>query len=204
MNWHALSAKEVIEKFDSSKQGLSKEQVEERLSEYGENKLIKINRFNALSIFFNQFKSFFIIILIFAAILSFIMKSFIDSIVIFSILLINAGLGFFQEYKAEKAIEDLKKMMLPEAKVFREGKVIKINSEGVVPGDILVLREGDSVMADARILNTEGLKVIESSLTGESFPEIKTSERLAVSVPLADRINMVYQGTQVVMGDCMA
>jgi len=204
MDWHALSAKEVIEKLGSSEQGLNHIQIEERLRKYGENKLIKIERFNALKIFINQFKSFFIIILIFAAILSIIMKSFIDSIVIFAILLINAGLGFFQEYKAEKAIEDLKKLMLPEAKVLRQGKITPISSEELVPGDILVLKEGDSVMADARILSTEGLKVIESSLTGESFPETKTSERLDVGVPLVDRINMVYQGTQVVVGYCRA
>lgn len=204
MDWHALSEKEVIEKLDSSEQGLNKEQIEERFRKYGENKLIKTREFNALGIFINQFKSFFIIILIFAAILSIIMKSFVDFIVIFSILLINAGLGFFQEYKAEKAIEDLKKMMIPEAKVLREGKVMQISSEKIVPGDILILREGDSIMADARILITEGLKVIESSLTGESFPETKTSERLNVSIPLADRINMVYQGTQVVVGGCRA
>lgn len=204
MDWHTLSAKELIEKLDSSEQGLNKEQVEERLKQYGENKLIKIRKFNALKIFINQFKSFFIIILIFAAILSIIMKSFIDSAVIFAVLLINASLGFFQEYKAEKAIEDLKKMMIPEAKVFREGKVMKISSEKIVPGDILILREGDSVMADAKILSTEGLKVNEASLTGESFSETKFSKRLGASIPLADRVNMIYQGTQVVVGDCRA
>jgi Ca2+-transporting ATPase len=204
MDWHALSAKEAIEKLSSSEQGLNKEQTEERLKQYGENKLIKTRKFNALKIFINQFKSFFIIILVLAAILSIIMKSFLDSIVIFSILLVNAGLGFFQEYKAEKAIEDLKKMMIPGAKVFRGGRIIQVSSEKIVPGDILVLREGDNVMADARILDTEGLKVIESSLTGESFPEAKVSEKLEISMPLADRVNMVYQGTQVVAGYCRA
>lgn len=204
MDWHALSAKEVIEKLGSSEQGLNEKQVEERLIKYGKNKLVKTNRFNALKIFLNQFKSFFIIILILAAILSMIMESFIDSIVIFSILLINAGLGFFQEYKAEKAIEELKKLILPEAKVLRQGKIISINSEELVPGDILILKEGDNIMADARVFSAEGMKVIESALTGESFPETKTSEKLDAKVPLADRINMVYQGTQVVMGDCKA
>jgi Ca2+-transporting ATPase len=204
MDWYSLSTKEVIENLDSSEKGLNRSQIEERLEKYGENKLIKTRKFNALKIFINQFKSFFILILIFAAILSIIMKSFVDSIVIFSILLINAGLGFFQEYKAEKAIEDLKKMMIPEAKVLREGRIIKISSEKLVPGDILILKEGDSVMADARILSTGGLKVIEASLTGESFPETKTFERLSLNIPLADRINMVYQGTQVVVGDCRA
>lgn len=204
MDWHALSAKEVIEELGSSEQGLNRQQVEERLVKYGENKLIKTRKFNALKIFVNQFKSFFIIILIFAAILSIIMRSFIDSVVIFSILLVNAGLGFFQEYKTEKAIEDLKKLMLPEARVLRQGRIISISSDKIVPGDILILKEGDSVMADARVLSTEGVKVVESSLTGESFPETKTLERLEISVPLADRVNMIYQGTQVVVGGCKA
>lgn len=204
MDWHALSEKEVIEKLGSNENGLSNQEVEERLKQYGENKLIRIRKFNALKIFINQFKSFFIIILILAAILSIIMKSLIDSAVIFAILIVNAGLGFFQEYKAEKAIEDLKKMMLPGAKVLREGRIMQISSEKIVPGDILILREGDIIMADARILETEGLKVTEASLTGESFPEEKVSRRLDVNIPLADRINMVYQGTQAVAGNCRA
>src|SRR3989344_6346129 len=171
MDWHSLSAKEVIEKLDSSEQGLNNKQVSDKLLIFGENKLKKIKHFDALKIFLEQFKSFLIIILIFAALLSFFMHSKIDAMVIFAIIFLNAGIGFFQEYKSEKAIDELKKLMVLEAKVLREGKIIKINSERVVPGDILILDEGDRIPADARILISNGLRVNESSLTGESFPE---------------------------------
>ncbi len=204
MNWHGLSEKEVLEKLGSSKDGLNSEEVGKRISEFGRNELKKTRHFNALKIFLNQFKSFLILILIFAAGLSIFMKSIVDSIVIFVILLINAGLGFSQEYKAEKAIAALRKMMVPEAKVIRGGKIMKVNSKEIVPGDILVLMEGDKIMADARVLSSDGLKVNEAALTGESVPEEKVSGKLKENVLLADRINMVYQGTVVVSGGCKA
>ncbi len=201
MDWHILSKEEVITKTHSSLNGLTQEQVRARLKQFGLNKLRKTRHFNALKIFLSQFKSFLIIILIFAAILSYFMKSVTDAVVIFAILLLNAGLGFSQEYKAEKAIDDLKKMMVSEAKVLRNNKVMKINSTEIVPGDILILREGDKIVADARILELSGLKVNEAALTGESVAEEKVSDILKVSVPLADRVNMIYQGTEIVAGN---
>ena len=204
MDWHALDIKEAIEKLGSDEKGLSSEQVVERLKQYGENKLIKTRRFDAVKVFLNQFKSFLIIILIFAAVLSIFMKSVVDAVVIFAIILLNAGLGFSQEYKAEKAIEQLKKIMVPVAKVLRNGRVVEINSKKIVPGDILVLTEGDKIMADARVLDSDGIKVNEAALTGESVPEEKVFRKLAASVPLADRLNMVYQGTIVVSGSAKA
>lgn len=201
MDWHTLSKEEVITKTHSSLNGLTQEQVRARLKQFGLNKLRKTRHFNALKIFLSQFKSFLIIILIFAAILSYFMKSVTDAVVIFAILLLNAGLGFSQEYKAEKAIDDLKKMMVSEAKVLRNNKVMKINSTEIVPGDILILREGDKIVADARILELSGLKVNEAALTGESVAEEKVSDVLKVSVPLADRVNMIYQGTEIVAGN---
>jgi len=204
MDWHALSEKEVIEKLDSSKKGLAKKQVSDRLEEFGENKLKKTHRFNALKVLLEQFRSFLIIILIFAAVLSFFMHSWIDAVVIFAIILLNAGLGFFQEHKAEKAIENLKKMMVPKAKVFRDGRIVEIPSQKIVPGDILVLNEGDKIMADARIFEINGLKVNEAALTGESVPEEKVLKKVSASAPLADRINMVYQGTDVIFGSARA
>ena len=201
MDWHTLSKEEVITKTHSSLNGLTQEQARARLKQFGLNKLRKTRHFNALKIFLSQFKSFLIIILIFAAILSYFMKSVTDAVVIFAILLLNAGLGFSQEYKAEKAIDDLKKMMVSEAKVLRNNKVMKINSTEIVLGDILILREGDKIVADARILELSGLKVNEAALTGESVAEEKVSDVLKVSVPLADRVNMIYQGTEIVAGN---
>ncbi len=200
MNYHALSVKEVFRKLDSDVEGLDETQVSEKLKQFGLNRLKRTRHFNALKIFLSQFKSFLIIILILAVILSIFMGSVIDSAVISVILLINAGLGFFQEYKAEKAIEALKKMMVPEAKVLRNGRVMKINSEKIVPGDILILREGDKIVADARLFKSEGLKINEAALTGESVSEEKIDGLLKVSAPLADRTNMVYQGTEIVAG----
>ena len=203
-DWHALVGKEVIKKFDSSEKGLSDKRAEELLKEYGKNELRKVRRFDAVKVFFNQFKSFLILILIFAAVISFFMHSRLDSIVIFAIIILNSFLGFFQEYKAEKAIEDLKKMMVASAKVLRDGQITEIDSREVVPGDILVLSEGDKIMADARVLRSDGLKTNEASLTGESVPAEKIIGKLSAKLPLADRINMVYQGTTVVVGSGLA
>lgn len=201
MDWYILSKEEVVAKTHSSLNGLNQEQARARLKQFGLNRLKKTRHFNALKVFLSQFRSFLLIILIFAAILSYFMGSIIDAVVIFAILLLNAGLGFSQEYKAEKAIDDLKKMMVPEAKVLRNNKVMKINSTEIVPGDILILREGDTIVADARVLESSGLKVNEAALTGESVAEEKVSDILRDSIPLADRINMLYQGTEIVAGN---
>ncbi|MBR9706584.1 cation-translocating P-type ATPase [Candidatus Pacearchaeota archaeon] len=200
MDWHALSSKEVVERLDTSTKGLEKEKAGEKLNEYGLNRIKKTRKFSALKVLFDQFKSFLIIILILAAIVLFFIDSQIDAIVIMGIVILNALLGFSQEYKADRAIEQLKKMMTPVAKVMRGGKVMKINSEQIVPGDILILEEGDKIVADARVLVSDGLKVNESALTGESVSQAKHCSRLGLSLALADRINMVYQGTQVVEG----
>lgn len=204
MDYHLLASKEVVEKLGSSEEGLVKSEVANRLKTHGENKLKKKEGFNAIKVFINQFKSFLIIILILAAILSFIMHSQIDAIIILIIILLNAGIGFFQEYKAERAIESLNKMMVPSAKVLRDNKIIKINSQKIVPGDILILDEGDKIMADARIIENNGLKVNEASLTGESVSVEKVQYKLTNHVSLADRVNMVFQGTSVVGGSAKA
>jgi P-type Ca2+ transporter type 2C len=204
MDWHAISEKEALDGINSSINGLSSKEASLRLEKYGENKLIRKNNFNALKVFFMQFKSFLIIILIFAAILSVFMESVIDSLVIFAIILLNAGLGFSQEYKAEKAIEELRKMIVPATKAVRDGRVMHIGSEKLVPGDIIILEEGDKVMADVRIIESHGLKVNEGVLTGESAAQEKTPGKLVYSTILAERENMAYQGTQVVFGRARA
>ena len=201
MDWHLLSENEVIEKLGSDKEkGLDRGKVHKRLQEFGNNRLKKVSHFNALKVFLEQFKSFLIIILILAAVFSFFIESKIDSVVIFAIIILNAGLGFFQEYKASKAIEDLNKMMVLKSKILREGRIFEINSEDVVPGDILILGEGDKVCADARVIKSNGLNIDESILTGESIAQEKISEKLDSSVLVADRINMIYQGTVIVSG----
>ena len=204
MDWHTLSEKEVVEKLDSSEKGLDSEDATARLEKYGKNELRKTRQFNAIKIFLSQFTSFLIIILIIAAVISGVLDHWIDFWVIIGIVILNALFGFFQEYKAEKAIEKLKNMLVPEAKVLREGKVMKINAYEVVPGDILVLSEGDKIMADSRILKSNGLQVNEAPLTGESVPEDKKDGVLKIDVALGDRTNMLFQGTQIVKGNCQA
>jgi len=199
-DWYLLSEKEVIEELGSGENGLDKNKIIENLVKYGENTIKKKKSFNSLKLLLSQFKSFLIIILIFAAILSFLMNSRIDSIVIVVIILLNAIIGFSQEYKAEKAIDDLKKIMVPFAKVIRDGKLFRVESSKLVPGDILVVSAGDKVMADARIIESNGLKANEASLTGESFPQEKFTIRLEKFVPLGDRNNMIYQGSEIVAG----
>ncbi|MBS3093179.1 cation-translocating P-type ATPase [Candidatus Pacearchaeota archaeon] len=200
MDWHTLSVKEVFDKLHSSEKGLDKKEVEDRLNKFGKNELKKTRQFNALKIFFEQFKSYLILILLFAAIISFFMESKVDAFVIVAIILLNSGLGFFQEYKAEKAIQSLKKMLVPQSTVIRNYRIMKIKSQDLVPGDILVFEEGDKITADARLISSNGIKVNESALTGESVPVEKIAAKLS-NVLLVERINMIYQGTEIVSGN---
>jgi len=203
-NWHIESIDEVISKLNSDENWLTNQDSLERLKKYGENKLLRIKTFSALKVFFGQFKSFLIIILVVAAILSFFMHSTIDAIVIVAIIVANAILWFVQEYKTEKAIDKLREMMVPEAKVMRNGKLLVMDSTKIVPWDILILQEWDKIMADARIIVSDGLKVNEAALTWESMACEKISKKLNTNVPLADRINMVYQWTTVVSWEARA
>lgn len=204
MNWHAKKEADVLEELKTSEKGLSEKEVKERLGVYGKNELIKIRKLNALKIFTRQFASFLIVILITAAVISAFIESWIDFGVIIAIVLLNSLFGFFQEYKAERAIEKLKEMLVPMTKVLREGKIMEVDSRDVVPGDILVLSEGDKIMADARIISCENLLVNEAALTGESVPESKSVGILTIDLSLGDRKNMIYQGTGIVRGKCKA
>ncbi|MEM4270611.1 MAG: cation-translocating P-type ATPase [Candidatus Pacearchaeota archaeon] len=204
MDWHAKKEAQVLEELKTSEKGLSEKEVKARLEKYGKNEIVTLKKFVILRIFLRQFSSFLVLILIFAALISAFIKNWLDFSVIISIVFLNSLFGFFQEYKAEKAIERLKEMLVPKSKVLREGKIVEIDSREIVPGDILVLSEGDKIMADARIISCENLLVNEAALTGESIPESKTSGILKVETALSDRKNMIYQGTEVVRGKCKA
>ncbi|MEN9625700.1 MAG: hypothetical protein RL557_28 [archaeon] len=201
MDWHALSAKEVFEKTGSSREGLATHEADARLKKFGENKLTSTSNFSAVRVFLVQFQSFLILLLIIAAGIAFFMKSMIDAIAIFAIIFLNAGLGFFQEYKAERAIQDLKRMMVAHVHVVRHGRVIQIAAERLVVGDVILLGEGDRVPADARVFESNGLRINESSLTGESVPVDKTALSIQKNTVLAERANMLYQGTSVISGN---
>jgi Ca2+-transporting ATPase len=200
----AQDINQVLKSFKSSKKGLTTSEAKKRLRRYGLNELKRKKKISPLKIFLRQFNSILIWILIFAVILSFILGEKLDAIVIIIILIFNAIFGFIQEYRAERSIEALKKLTALRAKVLRQNKIITVPASELVPGDIIILSEGDKVPADARIIENESLSVIESSLTGESLPVTKNIAKLKRNTILAERKNMVYSGTIVTEGKCKA
>ncbi|OGD54009.1 hypothetical protein A3K80_00115 [Candidatus Bathyarchaeota archaeon RBG_13_38_9] len=198
--WHSMSIDEVSKDLRASNEGLTSQEAERRLVEFGPNELKAEKQVSPLQIFFGQFKSILIIILIFATIFSAVLGEIIDAIIILAIVVASAGLGFFQEYRAEKALEALKKMLSPTITVIRDGKDSRISSSKIVPGDVIVLEAGDKIPADAKIFEIANLNVDESSLTGESVPVRKNLDPLPVETYLADRKNMVFSGTIVTYG----
>jgi len=209
MKYYSLDVKEVLNNLNSCELGLSSKEVEIRLKKDGQNKIIEAKKQSKISKFLNEFKDLMIIILIVSAIVSFILsilnnEPFTDSIIILAIVVLNAILGFIQELKADKAIESLKKMQVSKIKVKRQNKIYVVNSEDIVKGDILVLEAGDTIPADARIIWEASLKVDESSLTGESIPVKKNIITLDENTPLSSRKNMIYSGTHIVYGKCLA
>ncbi|MGZ9159023.1 MAG: cation-translocating P-type ATPase, partial [Nitrospira sp.] len=199
--WHSQSAQEVLAQLGSSEAGLSLTETTQRLAADGPNELKEGKRITPLQIFLGQFKSLIIWILIAAGVISGVLGEVVDAIAILAIVVLNAVIGFYQEFNAEKSIAALKKMTAPQAKVRRDGQVTSIPASGIVVGDILALEAGDLIAADARLLEAASLKCIEATLTGESVAENKQSATLDQGdVPLADRDNMVFMGTSVATG----
>ncbi len=211
MEWHSLSKEEVIKNLNSSAEGLSSDEAKKRINEYGKNEIKETNRFDILRVLWEQFNSFLIYILL-ATIVILVLIDFynktpehmLDVIVIGGIVLMNAGIGFTQQYKAEKAVQNLKKLIVLKSKVLRDGRIIQMSSEDIVPGDLILLSSGDKVPADARILKHENLQTNEAILTGESEPVTKSTQVLKNKIALAEKINMVFTGTQIVRGSCRA
>ncbi len=202
--WHAISIKEVYKKLNTSEQGLDESEVKARLKKYGMNDLGKLKAKNPFLILLSQFKSLLIIILIIAMIISFLIGHILDACVIFAIVLLNGIIGFIQEYKAEEIIEKLRESLDYKVFVFRNNQEKEISSKFLVPGDIIVLNEGMKIPTDCRIINQHNLGVNEAILTGESFPIDKTSDIIEKDSILAERKNMLYAGTTVVRGKCLA
>lgn len=190
----------VFGELRTSVKGLSPEDAEKRLEEYGKNELKEKEKVSVFRLFLSQFKSILILILVIAAIVSALLGEAIDAAVILFTVFLAGILGFVQEYRAEKAIELLKSLTSPEATVVRNGSEKKIPSTYLVPGDIILLQTGDRIPADARIIEEFNLKVDESSLTGESVPVQKVTDALPAGTSEADRNNMVYAGTAVAYG----
>ncbi len=211
-SWHALEAQEALSKQNSSKAGLSSTEAAERINKYGPNQLAAGKKTSPVKILLGQFKSPLIIILLAAAIVSLATPLFaateethqIDAFIILIIVIISAVLGFVQEYRAEKALDALTKMLTPITTVLRDGKEVQVATKDIVPGDILVLKEGDKVAADARIIEANNLQVNEAPLTGESVPVEKGTEKVAKDAAILDKTNMVFSGTAVTCGKAKA
>jgi len=200
MKFHQLTSDKVLKHFSSGIRGLSEEQAQERLTQYGPNEIGREREISLIRKFLSQFNSFIVYILIAAVLISFILHEYIDSAVIIAILIVNAVLGFFQEYRAEKAIESLKKMAALQATVIRDGLKRRINSNKLVPGDVIAFESGDRIPADARVIEQYLLEVMESSLTGESHSVKKDSTPIDDTSTLGDMHNMIFGGTNVTSG----
>ena len=213
MTAHNQSRSQVVETLKSDiAMGLTQAEAQQRLSQYGENKLREKPKKTNFQRFLDQFKDAMILILLIAAAISFTVaivegnpKEFFEPVLILLIVFINAILGVFQESKAEKALDALKNMSAPHARVIRDGKEMLITSSELVPGDIIRLEAGDFIPADARLLQSASLKAEESALTGESVPSEKDAEAVvAEDAPLGDRSNMVFSGCSVTYGTATA
>lgn len=185
----------------TSRQGLTMEDVQKRRQKYGPNELQEKKKVPTWLLFLQQFKDFMILILAIAAVLSGVMGDMTDTVIILIIILLNAIVGFIQEYRAEKAMDALKKMTITQAEVLREGQTMVISSSELVPGDIVLLEAGNVVPADLRWLDAHALRIDESSLTGESIPVDKHVHPLLVEeISLGDQLNMGFKGTMVTNG----
>ena len=210
-SWHSMETEETMKQLDSKETGLSQEEVQKRLQQYGTNELQKEKGTSRIKMFLEQFTDILIIILLIAMFLSIgtavyqgTIEEIYDAIVIFAIIVACAVLGFVEEYRSEKALDALKKMTAPTAMVLRDGREVKIQTSEIVPGDVILLYAGDKIPADARLVESFNLKIDEASLTGESSPVNKNTTALPEETSLNDRRDMVFTGTVVVYGRAKA
>ncbi len=203
-NWHSMKKEEVLQTLQSSEQGLSVVEVKRRLDEYGPNVLREEKKRRLLQLFLDQIKDAFVILLLVASVMSYIIGEMADAIMIVLIVVIVVVIGFIQEYRSEKALEALKKLTAPTARLMRDGATLTVPSSEVVPGDIILLEAGDRVPADARLLSIASLRTDEAPLTGESSPVEKSIAVIDENVPVADQKNSVFMGTHTVFGRAQA
>ena len=200
-DWHAYSSEQVFHELKTTPQGLSSEEAERRLAEYGANELREQAKRTRLAMFLDQFKDFMILVLMAAAVVAGFTGELSDTISIAVIVILNAAIGFIQEHRAEKAMAALKKMAAPEAIVLRDGKPATVQASLLVPGDVVQLDAGKIVPADLRLTEVVSLKIDEAALTGESAPVEKHGDSIQKkSLPIGDRKNMAYKGTFVTYG----
>lgn len=206
LTYHDLSVVQTLAKLQTDLgRGLSAAEVRERMEKYGPNEFAQVKRKGVLAKFIDQFKSFMIIVLLIAAVISGVVgylhgEGFTDAIIILIIVIINAFIGLFQELKAENSLEALKKMSAPKSKVIRDGQLEVLAARELVPGDIVVIETGDLIPADLRLAEAVNLKVEEAALTGESVPEEKFTHAIDADMSVGDRDNMGFSSSIVTYG----
>jgi Ca2+-transporting ATPase len=198
--WHSMKKTKVLESLNATEAGLSTEEAERRLKEFGPNELIERKGVTPLQIFVGQFKDVFVIMLLIAIGISVAINEIVDAATIGAIVFLNAVVGFVQEYRSEKAMDAMKQLTAPKARVLRDGTEMLVPSKEVVPGDIVLLEAGDRIPADARLLQVVDLKTDEAVLTGESTAVDKTDIVLDEKAPVADRKNSVFMATHITYG----
>lgn len=213
--WYSKNTQEILTVLESDENGLSSSEAGSRIKKYGYNELVEKKRVTPLQILLNQFKDIFVLMLLAAIVISVAIgwykseggdswSEYIDAITIGVIVILNAAVGFVQEYRSEKAIDAMKKMQAPRAHVLRDGKMTVIPAREVIPGDILVLEAGDHIPADAVLTDSKDLMTAEAALTGESSPVSKKRGVLPENTSVADRKNMVFMGTYATYGRARA
>jgi Ca2+-transporting ATPase len=198
--WYSMEKKQLLESLKATEKGLSTEEAERRLKEFGPNELVEKKGVTPLQIFLGQFKDIFVIMLLIAIGISVAISEFVDAATIGAIVFLNAVVGFVQEYRSEKAMEAMKQLTAPKARVMRDGTEMFIPSKEVVPGDIVLLEAGDRIPADARLLEVVDLKTDEAILTGESTAVDKKDVVLNPKTAVADRKNSVFMATHITYG----
>jgi len=203
--WHNLSAEKTAEVLETDiDKGLSEKEVILRQRKFGPNSLPEKKPLSQIKIFLEQFRSILIYILIVSGIITLILKEWADMVVIFFAVILSTVVGYIQENKASNALRELKKVLKVKAICFRNGREKEVFQKDLVPGDIIILKAGDKVPADGRIIKSSNLRINEAALTGEWLTAAKHSRFLRKEIPIADRENMVYMGTIVEQGEAKA
>ena len=202
-SYHAQSGDEVLQALSSRSSGLTDDEVSARLQKYGPNKLPQAPQPGTFTRFIKQFANLLVIVLIVAGVLTALLQHWIDTFVIFGVVIVNAIIGVIQEGKAEKAMDSIRNMLALKAAVIRNGKRRTLEGDNLVPGDIVLLEAGDKVPADLRLLRSHGLAIQESLLTGESLPVEKHTKAVSEDAGLGDRECLAFSGTSVTAGQGM-
>ncbi|MEX2327618.1 MAG: HAD-IC family P-type ATPase, partial [Pseudomonadales bacterium] len=199
-SWHSDSIDDVLDRLDATAGGLSPAQAAARLASYGPNCIPGPLKRSAVLRFLQHFHNILIYVLLASAVITATLGHITDTVVILAVVIANAAIGFFQEGKAERAMEAIRQMLALRVSVLRDGDRLSIDSDQLVPGDVVLLEAGDKVPADLRLIETRGVRVQESILTGESVPVEKSTNAVAVDAQLGDRASMAYGGTLITSG----